>query len=414
MKVLIGNKFLFELGGTERYVFHLEQMLRERGHQVILFGMRHPSNKPTAFERYLVNEIDYDVVRRSRNPLYLLQAALRTIYSSEAKKKILALVNETRPDVAHLHNIYHQITPSILPVLNRSGVPVIITLHDFKLVCPNYRMYSSGVLCERCTRGAFYNALTRRCLKDSFAASAIAMVEAYLHAVLRTYERNVSALIAPSRFMQTVITRSALNKIETFHLPHPINISEYQPEYKPGSYFVYFGRLTKEKGVSTLLRALSQIRSGRLIVAGDGPERRNLEELAHRLGLHNVAFVGFRQGEALQRIVRNSLATVVPSEWYENSPFTIYESFALGKPVIASDIGGIPELVDHGQNGLLFPRGDVDALAERLSYLTDHPARASEMGRLARCKAESKWGYEQHYQALQQVYRKVLCREGVP
>ncbi|MBI4320991.1 MAG: glycosyltransferase family 4 protein [Chloroflexi bacterium] len=408
MRVLVGNKFYFELGGTERYVFQLEQMLRERGHEVIPFATRDPRNRDTAFERYFVEPVDYDALLGRARPVAAVLAAFRAIHSQEAKAKVQKLARETRPQIAHLHNVYHQISPSVLPALRELGVPIVLTLHDLKVLCPGYRMYSNGKICERCASGAFYHAARHRCLKNSLAASLVATIEAYVHAGRKTYEHNVTIFIAPSRFLMSKLARSRFGTARVEYLPHPIDLETFRPDHGSRGYFVYYGRLAREKGVLTLLAAAARLRASRFVIAGDGPYRGEIERCADRLGLRNVEFVGFRRGEELRAIVRGSAATVVPSEWYENAPFSLYESFALGKTVVASRIGGIPELVDHGEDGLLFTPGNDEALAEQLSFLWNHPSLAVEMGRRARSKAESNWGFEQHYGRLMQVYESAM------
>ena len=405
MTVLMCNKYYFVKGGAERYLFELSRILEARGHRVVPFAMQHERNEPSPFSDAFVSHEGFD----GRDGLgRRLRAAARVVYCAEARRRIEALVGRARPDVAHAHNIAHQLSPSILYGLAARGVPVVQTLHDYKLVCPNYAMFVNGENCERCATWRYWNACVRRCMRGEAAASALVCVEAYLHRLLGSYARNVALFIAPSRSLRDRVVAHGVDPKKVVHLPYAIELSGYRPRYGDDGYAVFVGRLSTGKGVATLLRAAALARDVRLRVVGTGPLLPELESLKEREGLSNVEFVGYHTGEDLKDLVAGSAFVVVPSECHENSPLTVYEAFALGKPVVGSDAGGIPELVSDGEAGLLFPAGDREALADRMRVLWADRPRAAEMGRRARARVEREYSPERHYDAIMGIYARVV------
>ncbi len=402
MKVLAANKYYFVKGGAERYFFELARILEERGHEVVPFAMEDERNERTRFSDYFVSHEPFE----NETPVFgRLAAAGRVLYSWEARRKIAALVDETRPDVAHLHNIAHQLSPSILHGLRSRGVPVVQTLHDYKLVCPNYQMFVDGETCERCGSFRYYEAVLHRCMRGSLPASMLVALEAYAHRMLGTYLRNVDLFIAPSRSLRDRMIAHGVPGDSIVHLPYSIALDKYTPRYDPDDYGVCFGRLSVGKGLGTLVAALQRAPGLRFKIVGSGPMKGELMERA--AGLPNVEFTGYMTGERLHRVVSDALFAVVPSECYENSPLAVYEAFALGTPVVGSTIGGIPELVVDGETGLHFPTGDAAALAEAMTALMSDRRRAVEMGHAARRRVETEYGPLRHYESITSIYERV-------
>jgi glycosyltransferase involved in cell wall biosynthesis len=404
MRVLAANKFYFVKGGAERYFFELKRILEERGDEVIPFAMRHEANEPCEHSDLFASREDFE---DGVGVMGRLRAAARVVYSMEARRRIEELVDRTRPDVAHLHNIAHQLSPSILYGLRAKGVPVVQTLHDYKLVCPNYQMFVDGETCERCREWRYFNAVARRCMRDSLSRSITVCVEAYVHRLLRTYERNVAAFIAPSRSLRDRMIAHGVDAERIEHVPYAIELGAYEPRYESDGYAVYVGRLSAGKGVEALLAAAALARDVRLKVAGTGPLEGRLRTAALTDGLDNVEFVGHRTGDDLRSLFSGALFVVVPSECYENSPLTIYEALAYGKAVVGSTMGGIPELLKAGETGLIFEAGDHEALARCLRELWADPARTTEMGRRGRRRAEIEYTPEGHYRRIREIYERV-------
>jgi glycosyltransferase involved in cell wall biosynthesis len=372
MKVLQINKFFYPNGGSETYFFALSRALEEAGHEVIHFSMKDPRNLPSPYEPYFIDHIDF----RGKKTV---GKALHYISSSEAAKNVARLVSDTKPDIAHVHNIAHQLTPSILTTLRKMGVPVVQTLHDYQLICPNYQLYTQNETCERCMRHQYWNAVTHRCVQDSYTASALAAVEMIYHNVLKkSYAQGVRQFIAPSQFLYDRLITWGWKESHVKYIPHFVEKTPL-PTIKKKKQFLFVGRLTKEKGPQVLLEAARAIRDAEILFAGEGEERAALQRTITTEELTHCRLIGFQSGETLDRLVQESLAVVVPSLWYENAPMVVYESLALGTPVIASANGGLPELVRNGENGWTCTPGDSAALAECLRIaLTAHPLQIPE------------------------------------
>jgi glycosyltransferase involved in cell wall biosynthesis len=368
--------------------------------------MSHERNIHSEYEDYFVGNVEFSEVSRAFDLPRSLKAAIRVLYSNEAKKKVKRLIADTRPDLAHVHNIAHHLSPSILVGIKQYGLPVVQTLHDYKLICPSTLLFSGGRVCERCRRNRYYNAILRRCKRDSLAASALATLELYVHRAMRIYEKNVDVFIAPSRFLRDKMIEFKMDGRKIVHIPQLIDAGAYAPSYEHRDYFIYFGRLSVEKGVYTLIEAVRKLGSAKLYIAGEGPLRAELERRA--TGARDITFLGYVPRDKLMGLVRDAMFAVIPSECYDNAPMSVYESFALGKPVVGSRIGGIPELIEHGENGLLFEPGDADDLAEKIDYMRAHPSRIPEMGKSARDRLEREHGRVRHYEAVMDVYSGLL------
>jgi glycosyltransferase involved in cell wall biosynthesis len=407
IRLLLGNKFWFPKGGVETYLFELIEELPSLGYEVIPFAMRHERNRQSAYAEYFVDEVDYHAPQAL---LSKLRIASRMLYSRHAAAQLTALLDRHPADLAHLHNIYHQLSPSILPVLGERGIPVVMTLHDLKLACPNYKMRTGGQVCERCKTGGYHNAVVHRCVQDSAMASALCAFELYAHRRSGVYERHVSRFIVPSRFYLRKLRESGLPADRLVWVPSYTDVRRYDPVYGGGDYYLYIGRLSDEKGLPTLVEAAAAVPHATLVIAGEGPLRSVLAARVEERKLSHVKVVGPKYGQELIDLVRHARFSVIPSEWYENCPRSCIESFASGTPVIGADIGGIPEMVDDGVNGLLFPSFDTDALRQRIEYLWDRPSVVADMGRMARAKAEREYSTRAHLDRLLAVYEQAMGR----
>lgn len=408
MRILMVQTYYYPRGGDSTYMLSLSRLLEEKGHEVIPFGMAGPHNLPTPYARFFVSEIDFPELLKRSSPSAAWKVATRSIFNGEARRKIAALADEAKPDIAHFHNIHAHLTASIVAPLRARKIPIVWTLHDYRLICPNTSLLSGGEICERCIPNRFYQAVLQRCKKGSLPASCVAMLTTLYDRIERLPTR-VDRFITPSDFLRSKLLAGGFDPARISCVPNFAHLEGFEglPEK---DYFCYVGRLSHEKGLDILIRAAATLESGRLLVVGDGPEKGALKALARELGAHRVEFAGFRGGAELRRILAESQFVVLPSRWYENLPYTVMEAFASSKAVVASRIGGIPEMVEDGVNGLLFPAGDAEALAVRLRrMLGDHRLRA-EMGRRGREKAEREYGRELHYERIEGIYRDVIER----
>ncbi|MDI6812499.1 MAG: glycosyltransferase family 4 protein [Deltaproteobacteria bacterium] len=404
LKILVVNKYFYIRGGAEKVFFDEVSLLEQKGHEIGVFSMEHPRNAPSRYAPFFVSGVDYEGKMGTWQKLW---EAGRILYSLEAKKKMRRLLQQEHFDLVHLHNIYHQISPSILDAIATAGLPAVMTLHDYKMVCPTYSLLADKRVCECCFQGRYFHSLWRRCAKDSYAKSFLSMAEMYLHHRLLKIYGKVALFIAPSRFLKAKVEESGF-PYRIIHLPYFLNARDYQPNFiSEEQSLVYFGRLSPEKGLETLIKAMSGVPAN-LKIIGEGPQRPRLEYLAGQLRLNNVQFLGYRQGDALFDEIKKSRFTVLPSEWYENYPVSVLESFALGKPVVGARIGGIPELVRDHDTGLTFEPGNIQDLQEKICFLMEEPDVITAMGKRARQFVEEVADPERHYQKLLKIYHLVI------
>jgi glycosyltransferase involved in cell wall biosynthesis len=403
MRILYCNKYNFPFSGTEAYLFEAMELMRSHGHEVALFSMTDGRGEPTLYDQYFVSHIDF----KSGNAGLLgrVRQAAHAIYSTEARKKLRGMIQKFRPDVAHVRNIYHYLSPSILWELKAQGVPVLYHLNDFKLICPSYNMVSRGKPCEKCQGGKFWSVVAEGCYQGPAGSSWILAAEAYVHKWLRTYEKCVDHFLAPSRFVKDKLTANGWDGSRIDVLQHfQLLPKQMPPNFSSRVPIVYFGRLSPEKGLTDLLRAMQRVPDIPLIIAGTGPQRSELEQLAGELKLTNVSFTGHLGRTTLEKLIGSSRFTVLPSRAYETMGKSILESFASGRAVIASNLGSRRELVQDGKTGLLFRPGDADQLAQMISHLYHAPDVAARMGNEAREFVRQKHSQENHYAQLTRIY----------
>ena len=405
MRVLAAHKYYWPKAGAETYLFALERLLVGAGHEVVPFAMADPANRPTRWSPYFVSPVEF----RGRRGLGDLKRAARVVYSLEAKRKMKALLREAPPDVAHLHNIAHQLSPSILDALAQRRVPVVQTMHDYKLLCPVYTFRSRGETCERCRGGRYWHVAARRCNADSLPLSATNMVEAYVHAFRRTYDR-VHVFHCPSLFVVAKMLEFGVPRERIAFVPHFVDAAAFTPAFGGGRYAFFAGRLAEEKGVDVLLRAHAAVPGLELVIAGDGPRRSVLEASLTAEQRGRVRFAGHLTGAAFDEAWAGASCLVLPSTWYEVRPMAIHEAYARGKPVVSSRLGSIPEIVEDGVTGRLVPPGDAVALGEAMQELVADVARAEAMGRAGRALVETRYGPARHLESMLAVYAQAADR----
>jgi glycosyltransferase involved in cell wall biosynthesis len=405
-RLLNVNSYHYRRGGSDVVYFEHARLMQELGLEVGFFSMKHPKNEPSPWSAGFIDELefgnDYSLSQK-------LSMAGKVIFSLEARQKLIRLLDAFPADIAHLHCIYHHLSPSILPVLTDRGIPAIMTAHDLKIACPAYKMLNRGGVCERCKHGSVLNVIKHRCVRDSLGASAIVAVESGLHRHLKTYQRHLSAVVCPSRFFRQKFIEWGWDEAQLVYIPNYVDASLFRPGFEPGDYVLYFGRLAPEKGIANLIRSAAKARVP-LKIAGVGPEEQALRKLAADLD-SPAEFLGFQSGHALHDLVRGSRCVVLPSEWYENAPMSVLESMALGKPVIGARIGGIPELIEDEATGWLFTSGSAEELTERLLQVKAlASAQLQAMGARARAAVEDRFTRAKYSGAMVALYG----RFGVP
>ena len=406
MRILFCNKYNYPFSGTEVYLFEVMELLRSRGHEVALFSMENPRGEQTPYDKHFVSHIDF---KGRRGFGQKLRQAAHAIYSTEARTKLRRMIQEFQPDVAHVRNIYHHLSPSILWELKAQCVPVLNHLNDFKILCPAYNFVSQGETCEACKTGAFWHAMNPKCY-PGLGARGTLVAEAYVHRWMDTYRKCVDLFLAPSRFVRDKFVESGWDASRFEVLPHFQTVPQCQPESRTSSLIFYFGRLSAEKGTADLVRAMERVPELRLAIAGDGPQRGELEQLAAKLRLENVRFLGQIGAAERDRWIVKSTFTVMPSHAYETLGKTILESYAQGRAVVASDRGSRRELVRHGETGLLYRCGSADDLVCCLKRLAAHPEEAQRMGRNGYDWVRADFRPEAHYEKLLGVYERLRSK----
>lgn len=401
MKVLMANNYFYLRGGCERVMFNDMQALTSQGIEVIPFSAADEANVQTPYSPYFAPGADI----RATSPLKRIGAAVDAIHCRRTTEAFAKLLDETQPDIVHCHNVYGRLSTAILAVAKKRNVPVVLTVHDYKVVCPAYLMLRNGKPCSACLDGGYYRCAVNRCHKGQGAASLVYAIEAY-YAKLSGNYGSVSAFLAPSRFIADLLRQSGIHDDRVIYHANCVEPEDYQPSYE-GTYVLSVGRLSHEKGLPTLIQAMMGSKIP-MRVAGTGPLEPELRQMAEQDG-GSIVLEGHCGGEKLAELYRNAAFVVVPSEWYENAPMSILESFAYGKPVIGTRIGGIPELINEGEHGYLVDPEAPAQLRSTIQKLWNDRGAQSTMGRKARLLVETKFAQSTRTASLLRIYER-MCR----
>lgn len=381
MRILIAHSFYRLAGGEDRYVQQQTELLGRR-HDVRLLARRNERLRPD------------------------LSAAAGMIYSAGARAEVLSEIDSWRPDLVHLHNPYPSLGPAVHLAAAKRHLPLVVTLHNYRLRCPNGYMFTEGADCHRCERGNYLNAVLHPCFPKRTQAGAYAAA-LWIHRFLVRLEDKVDLFISPSEFVRDTALRWGFPSSKVTVVRNFAEVSPAEPR-SPGRYGLYLGRLSSEKGLDTLLEALRRAGDPEFLIVGDGPLEEGLKDLAGQLRLENVTFTGRVAATDVPEILTQARYMVVPSLWDENAPLAALEGLAAGRPLIVSDAGGLPELVANGE-GVTFPPGRVDAMAERILSLDD-PGLCLQMGERALASARRDFSAEVHLAALEEAYERVLSK----
>jgi glycosyltransferase involved in cell wall biosynthesis len=404
LKIIGINKYHYLDGGPERYLFGLSEYLEAHGHEVIPFAVAYARNMPSEYEKYFLKPAgggtESKLDKLEGGAMTKLKIAVRSVYSFGAKRSLEKLIVDTKPDIAYCLNIVNHMSPSVIDAADKHGVPVVMRLSDYNLVCASYLFLRDGEVCMDCERG-YYHALKHRCVYESASATFCRVTAMYAHKMIGIY-RKVSAFVTPAKFMREALIRNGFPEDKVHHIPTFVDVSQWTPHYDNDGYVLYFGRLTPEKGIEFLLQ--SYLRSGirePLWVVGECPTD-YMDQVKTRIGeenLENVRFLGAKSGEELHEIVYGAKYVVVPSLCFDNSPNVVYESFAAGKPVIGSALGGIREQVTE-DTGILVEPGNVEHLAQAMSRLSDSPQLIVDLGKNSRDRVIKDHNIESHVDRL--------------
>jgi glycosyltransferase involved in cell wall biosynthesis len=406
MKILLINNCHYRRGGADVVYLNTGELLTKLGHEVYYFSKINKNNHSASTSGYFINEINYF----GKSLLQKVFSVFRFFYSIEAKNKISQLLNDLQPEVAHVHLYKGDLTPSILHELKKQKVPVVISLHDYGMLCPHNIMLDGKMnICNRCVNGSALNCVFYRCNRNNLILSCLSSFEYIFHKTFFPFEKYFNKIITVSKFGQNLHQESGKfqRKVDHLYNFYP-NLKTIEACNTKGVYFLYFGRLSREKGVKTLFSAwLNKERNHVLKVVGNGEMFDELQKMA--FGNKSIEMLGFKSGSELNILIREASFVIVPSEWYENNPLTIIEAYANGKPVIGSNIGGIPEIIDKGNTGYLFEMKSIKELSAKISFA--EAIDEYEYARLssnARKYAENYFSPETHYDILMKFYQQTI------
>ena len=397
MRILLVNKFHYLKGGSEKYYFELANLLKEKGHQIAFFSMQNEKNVKTGEKEYFVKEIDLNTGSKLK--------ALDVIYSKENKKKMIEALEEFRPDIVHVNNFQRQLSESIIDAINEKNIPIIFTAHDVQAICPAITMLDSNKeVCELCKNGKYFNCIKKKCIKNSSLKSVLGAMEGKYYRLKKVYNKKISCIITPSNFYKQKLVEDGIDKERIQTIYNFINLSEYDLENKDEAYGLYFGRLSKEKGILNLIEAFSRIQGKKLYIVGDGPEKKRIEKIISERKLkENITVLGYLSQDEVKKYIKNARFIVVPSIWYENCPYSVLETQAIGKPVIGADIGGIPELVKDKENGLIYNYNSINELESKMKLLFENKELAEQYGKNAKEYAQKMYNKENYYNKIIEI-----------
>jgi glycosyltransferase involved in cell wall biosynthesis len=412
MKILLVNWSWFATGGDWTYVENLQKLYEANGHQVIPFSTHNKKNVFSPYSKNFVNAYDFKELNKNKSIKNGIKVLSTSIISSDALHKLERILNEHDIKVAHLNNIHHYITPAIIEKLHKRGIKILWTLHDYKIICPENSFVSNGQICEKCISGSFYNCAIKKCKKNSFLASAMASFEAYFYHKKKVYDL-VDHFLCPSKFLMEKFIQFGFDqcKFSVSNLCYDIQLidtfinkvqNESTASLSKEKYILYVGRIEEIKGIRTLMEAMKGTNM-LLKIVGNGNAQDDMKALMESEGIKNVQFLGFKNKVEVFDLTNNSLFGVCPSEWYENLPFSVSETFLFSKPVVGANIGGIPELIIDNKTGLLFETGNIIQLREKLLTLWNDDQLINTLGKNAREHAYNLYNYETHWLKLNKL-----------
>lgn len=416
MKIVLVNYRYFISGGPERYYFNIKELLETEGHEVIPFSVKSARNFPNDYERYFLDIVDDEVYfaqAKKKTPKMILKSFTRMFYSFEAKKKMKRLLMDTKPDLVYIMQYHNKISPSIIDAARSLNVPVVHRISDFQYMCPNALFYNDRIgVCEDCLKGKRWSCVKYRCVLNSPIYSGIKMMAKYLHDVMKVTKR-IDAFVVPSAFTLDKLKEYGIPDVKLVHIPTFFNLKELNPmvEYKP--FVLFVGRIEKQKGLMTLVKAFEELPYNLKIIgfSNDGYEDMLKKELEGKE--HHIEFLGRKSFDEIVPYLKSCLCTVVPSEWYDNFPNVVLESYAYKKAVIATDFGSLKYMVEDGRTGLTFKYKDIEDLRRKIAYIYEHQEDAQRMGEAAYQQLVAQYSPSVHYEKLMKLFNGIIKKETI-
>lgn len=429
MKIILVNYRYFVSGGPERYYFNIKEILEREEHEVIPFSVKGSRNLPAGkYEKYFLDILDDEVYfaqTKKKSLRVVLKSFTRMFYSLEARRKFGKLLDDTKPDLVYIMHFHNKISPSIIDAAKQRRVPVVHRISDFQYMCPNALFYNDRVgVCEDCLKGMRFRCIEFRCVMNSALYSGIKMMAKWLHDVMGV-TKKIDAFVVPSTFTISKLQEYGISSEKLHHIPTFFNLKEENPKVEYLPFVLFVGRIEKQKGLMTLVKAFENTNYQLKIIgfSNDGYEEElkkylgrpingdlNIEETCTYGKNGNIHFLGRKGFEEIVPYLKSCLCTVVPSEWYDNFPNVILESFAYKKAVIATNFGSLPELVKDGETGLTFKYCAPNDLINKVTQLFAQPELAVQMGEKAYQDVVSKYSPNMHYRQLMELFDDVIRR----
>lgn len=426
MKIILVNYRYFISGGPERYYFNIKEILEKKGHEVIPFSVKSSRNLPNDYEKYFLDIVDDEVYfaqAKKKTPKMILKSFSRMFYSVEAKNKMKQLIRDTKPNVVYIMQMHNKISPSIVDAAREMNVPVVHRISDFQYMCPNALFYNDRIgVCEECLKGKRWSSVKYRCVLNSPIYSGIKMMAKWLHDIMKVH-RRIDSFVVPSEFTQGKLCEYGIPVKKLNHIPTFFNLKEINPKVEYNPFVLFVGRIEKQKGLMTLIKAFEKLPYDLKIIgfSNDGYEDElkqylgrpingdlNIEESTAFGKNGNIHFLGRKKFEEIVPYLKSCLCTTVPSEWYDNFPNVVLESYAYKKAVIATDFGSLQYMVEEGKTGLKFKYADLDDFRKKIAYMFENADKAQLMGENGYKLIETKYSPETHYQALMKVFDSVM------
>lgn len=412
MKILMVNKFHYLKGGSEKYYFELAKLLKENGHEVAFFSMDNEKNIKTDKKEYFVKEIDLNSGSKLE--------AINVIYSKKNKLVMKKALKEFKPDIVHINNFQRQLSESIIEAICEENIPIIFTAHDIQAICPAITMLDNNKeICELCKGGKYINCIKKNCIKNSKLKSILGAIEGEYYRIKKVYSQKISHIITPSKFHRKKLIEDGIKESRISAVHNFINLEEYNLQVEDNGYALYSGRLTREKGIFNLVEAFSNLisnnqnsenlKNAKLYIAGDGPEKENIINIIENKNLQEkIILLGYLKQEELREYTRKCRFLVIPSICYENGPYSVIETQAIGKAIIGANIGGIPEMVLNGENGLIYEYNNISELEEKMNILFNNKDLAKKFGEKAKEFALNEYNPQQYYRKIEKIYKSAL------
>lgn len=404
MKILLVNKFHYLKGGSEKYYFDLAELLEENGHEVAFFSMKDEKNIKTHNKEYFVEPIDLNANNKLK--------AKDIIYSKKNQKKMKEALEDFKPDIVHLNNFQRQLSASILKPIKKRKIPIVYTAHDIQAICPNKTMLDSeNNICEKCLNGRYKNCFKKTCIKNSKLKSLLGAIENKYYRIKKIYQKQIDYIITPSEFYRKKLIEDGIKpkKIETIH--NFVKINEYNIKKENGDYALYFGRISKEKGIYDLIEAAQKINNLNLYLAGDGPDFNDIKRIIQNNKMSDrIKMLGFLNSNQIKETIGKCKFVVLPSIWRDNCPYSIIETMAIGKAIIGTNIGGIPELIQDGKTGFLTKFKDNNDLVQKMKKLYSEEKLSLKMGEEAKKVAGTLYTEENYYNRIIKIYERLVMK----